>query len=249
MKKILIATLSTLMYTSPQAKVLIQDTGVNIGWMQEITSSSKASGQYSRNFLTTHHRSVTDWGMIFVKGQMENVGATSDDLNDNEGDVWFKAMATVHYNLGDTGLMAWYDLFVNQNQRVAEVHNVLGIAYKYKQEKLVITGGVGINYFSGHTPLGRVEGLITSVARIAATYPISKNLNTFIVVNTHLNRDTNALENSFASWGKTGHQLLAGVSYTFAPKWDLNLTYRKFDNWGGYGEGGESVVTTVGFHF
>ncbi|MEG3767971.1 hypothetical protein [Alteromonas sp. 14N.309.X.WAT.G.H12] len=244
-----LSALSALMSTTASAKVLMQDNGVNVGWMEEISSDSEASGQYSRNFLIAHHRTVADWGMVFVKGQMENVGATSDDLDGNDGDVWFKAMTTVYYNLNDSGLMGWYDLFVNQNQNVAEVHNVLGIAYKHRFNKLTLTGGLGMNYFSGHTPLGSAEGLMTPVARITATYPISNNLNTFVVVNAHLDRDTDALADSFASWGKTGHQILAGVNYTFAPKWDLNLTYRKFDNWGGYAEGGDSVVTTVGYHF
>ncbi|MBU2977762.1 hypothetical protein [Alteromonas sp. C1M14] len=249
MKTITITALSALICSGVSAKVLMQDTGVNVGWMQEISSESEDSGQYSRSVISAQHRTVADWGMVFVKGQMENLGATSDDLNGDDGDVWFKAMTTVYYNLSDTGVMGWYDLFVNQNQNVAEVHNVLGIAYKHKFQQLTVTGGVGMNYFSGHTPLGSAEGILTPVARITATYPVTQKVNAFALINAHLHRDTDALAGSFTSWGKTGHQILAGVRYTFAPQWDMNVTYRNFNNWGGYGEDGQSIVTTVGYHF
>jgi opacity protein-like surface antigen len=249
MKILTIIVITAILCQTANAKVFVQDTGVNVGWMQEISSSSKESEQYSRSFITAHHRTIADWGSVFVKGQIENFGSTSDTLDGEDGDTWFIGMATVYYNLNDSGLMAWYDIFANQNQNVAEMHNILGLAYTNKFGGLAISGGLGMDYFSGHTPLGSAEGLLTPVARLTTTYSLSKNLNAFAVVNAHLNRDTDALTNSFASWKKTGHQILAGVRYTFAPQWDLNMTYRNFNNWGGYTNNGQSIVTTVGYHF
>lgn len=249
MRVMSMVAISVLMSTGVQAKVLVQDTGVNVGWMQEMGSASKASGFYSRNVISAQHRTVADWGMVFVKGQIENLAATSDTLDGEEGDVWFKSMATVYYNLNDSGLMAWYDLFVNQNQNVAEMHNIVGLAYKHRFDKLTLTGGLGMNYFSGHTPLGSAEGIMTPAARLTATYSLNKKLNAFAVVNGYFDRDTDMLADSFSSWGKTGHQVLVGVGYEFAPKWELNVTYRNFNNWGGYSQNGQSVVTTVGYHF
>ena len=249
MKAIEIFGVFICVINTASAKVLSQETSLSIGWIEEISSDSKASGQYSKNIVTGHHRTVADWGMLSVKGQWENLGAYSHTVSGEEGDVWFKAMGTVYYNLSDSGWMGWYDLFVNQNQLVSELHNMAGVAYRSKIANVKVTTGIALDYFSGHTPLGKAEGVITPAFRLTANTSLTEKVQGFVVINAHLDRDTKALANSFTGWEKTGNQLLIGVQYQWTPKWRLNVTYRRFNNWGGYANDGQSVITTMGYTF
>lgn len=235
--------------TAVSAKVLSQQTSINAGWIQEISTESEASNFYNRNIVSVQHRTIADWGMVQVKGQWENLGAMSNTLEGNEGDVWFKVSGTAYYNISDSGFSAWYDLFVNQNQVVAEQHNLLGFAYGNRIGKVRLRAGLAMNYFSGHTPLGKAEGFITPVFRFTANTPLSGSLQSFVVFNAHLNRDTEALKSSFSKWEEKGNFLLIGLQYQFSPDWSLNIAYRSFNNWGGYTEGGQSLVTTIGYNF
>ncbi|QHJ13079.1 hypothetical protein FX988_03337 [Paraglaciecola mesophila] len=238
-----------LFCTDIDAKVLTQETAVNIGWWQEISDTSKESGMYNRSIVTVHHRRVSDWGSLNIKGQMENIGAMSDSLDGSEGNVWFKTIATLYYNLPNAGVKLWYDLFVNSNQKVSEIENLLGLAYQKKIGRISITGGVAMSYLSGHSPLGSVEGAIAPIARLTANYQINNNLLAFGVITANLNRDTEKLSGSFPDLGNSGHFALIGIKYKFAPQWDFNVTIRDYRSWGAYNNGGNSIVTTVGYYF
>jgi hypothetical protein len=239
----------SLLCSSLEAKTLKQETTVNLGWWQEVSGASEKSGMYSRSIITAHHRTVADWGSLFIKGQMENVGAKNDALDGTEGNVWFKTIGTAYYNLSDSGFKLWYDLFVNANQKVSEVENLLGIAYQQKIGKFGITQGLAMSYLSGHSPLGSVEGAIAPIVRVSANYQVRNNLLVFGVITANLNRDTKKLAHSFPALGNSGHFALIGLNYKFAPQWNFNLTIRDYRSWGAYNTGGNSIVSTVGYTF
>lgn len=247
--KVFALALCTLFCSSLDAKTFKQETTVNLGWWQEVSDASEKSGMYSRSVITADHRTVADWGSLFIKGQMENLGAKSDSLDGTEGNVWFKTIGTVYYNLSDTGFKIWYDLFVNANQKVSEVENLLGFAYQQNIGKLSITGGLAMSYLSGHSPLGSVEGAIAPIARVTANYQIRNNLLAFGVITANLNRDTKKLESAFPALGNSGHFALIGFNYKFSPQWGFSLTLRDYRNWGAYNTGGNSIVSSVGFTF
>lgn len=249
MKYIIAVILGLFVNGYVQAEVKKQATSINAGWQEEISDASEESNKYSKSIVSIVHKTIADWGSVAVTTLYENMGATSNTLEGEEGNVGLKVIGTAYYNLAQSGFKAWYSLAVVSNKAVAENHNYFGAAYGHQFGKLNTTVGLALDYFSGHNRNGSSEGIIATLARLNLALPINNKLTTFGVINYHFDRDTDELASSFRAWEETGSATKLGLKYKLTPKWLLGISYAHFDNWGGYTQGGDHILTTIGYQF
>ncbi len=253
---IVTALASVLASGTAAAEVIYNDTSVSVGYRFEVSDASEKSNLFNRTTLELTHRSGYDWGELFTKYRIENLGETANEAGLG-GDDWTnnKFFVNLYYKLGEKGTQVWFDMFTVSNHAMVETDLILGIAQKAKIGQLKLKFSVGAEYAMGHNKYfignekqGYEDGYNGIATRINASYNLIKNIKLFAIWDHRWGRDMD-IQQIMGRDEENGYIAVVGGLYKYNDSISLSIAYAHQESWGGYNENGDNINVNLSYHF